>query len=74
MQMICEELMDEIESFNSKVYIEWLNKLQVTIEMSRVLASRKANREALKLNWLIGDEIIRRQEEHGWGSMVIDKL
>lgn len=66
--------MDEIESFNSKVYIEWLNKLQVTIEMSRVLASRKANREALKLNWLIGDEIIRRQEEHGWGSMVIDKL
>jgi predicted nuclease of restriction endonuclease-like (RecB) superfamily len=32
------------------------------------------NQELLKLYWQIGDEILQRQQQQGWGSKAIDQL
>ena len=32
------------------------------------------NQELLKLYWQIGNDILQRQQQQGWGSKVIDQL
>ena len=44
------------------------------IAASRARAALSVNRELIELYWQIGREILRRQEERGWGAKVIDQL
>lgn len=58
----------------SKEYTEFLDKLKQRVTKSRYQAVRAVNRELILLYHHIGSEILKRQEEYGWGTKVIDRL
>jgi len=55
-------------------YQAWLKSLKAQIQAARQRAVLAVNQELLKLYWQIGDEILQRQQQQGWGSKVIDQL
>jgi predicted nuclease of restriction endonuclease-like (RecB) superfamily len=55
-------------------YAELLESLKKRIRESRIKAALSVNRELVLLYWHIGQEILRRQREGGWGAKVIDRL
>lgn len=58
----------------SAAYAELLAEVRRRIAASRAKAALSVNRELIELYWQIGREILRRQEERGWGAKVIDQL
>ena len=59
---------------SSAAYAELLAEVRRRIAASRARAALSVNRELIELYWQIGREILRRQEERGWGAKVIDQL
>ena len=57
-----------------KDYIKFLNEIKSRIASARIKAVRSVNKELIKLYWDIGRIIITRQEKHGWGQGVVEKL
>lgn len=55
-------------------YGRWLAALKSRIEGARAQAALAANAELVSLYHHIGTEILARQERHGWGAKVIDRL
>jgi predicted nuclease of restriction endonuclease-like (RecB) superfamily len=55
-------------------YQAWLKSLKTQIQAARQRAVLAVNQELLTLYWQIGDEILQRQQQQGWGSKVIDRL
>ena len=55
-------------------YSEWLTALKVRIREARLRASLSVNTELIGLYWRIGRDILERQEQHGWGAKVVDRL
>ena len=62
------------DCFDEKGYAVLLNDLKQRIRRSQVKAALAVNQELIQLYWHIGNEILRRQKEQGWGSKVIDRL
>ncbi len=52
-------------------YVELLEQLKARVRASQL---RAANSELLHLYWSVGQDILDRQEQAGWGSRVIDRL
>ena len=59
---------------NSKDYITFLNDIKKDIQTSRVRAALAVNKELILLYWRIGNEVLKRKKEQGWGSEVIKVL
>jgi predicted nuclease of restriction endonuclease-like (RecB) superfamily len=59
---------------NSKSYIDLLARLKNQIRTAQVRAALAVNRELVLLYWGIGNEILQRQKEEGWGAQVIERL
>lgn len=55
-------------------YGEWLSELKTQIRETRLRASLAVNAELIGLYWRIGRDILKRQERHGWGARVVDRL
>jgi len=55
-------------------YESFLGELKERIRTAQLRASVAVNRELVELYWRIGRDILARQEEHGWGAKVIDRL
>jgi predicted nuclease of restriction endonuclease-like (RecB) superfamily len=55
-------------------YEEFLRDLKQRIRNAQVRAALAVNRELVLLYWQIGRDVIARQQEHGWGAKVIDRL
>jgi predicted nuclease of restriction endonuclease-like (RecB) superfamily len=55
-------------------YATVLAGLKDQIRSARVKAGLAVNRELVLLYWRIGRQILRQQQEEGWGSKVIDRL
>lgn len=55
-------------------YEEFLRELKSRIRTAQVRAALAVNRELVLLYWQIGRDITGRQEQHGWGAKVIDRL
>ena len=55
-------------------YFELLEDLKVRIRRAQVRAAAAASRELIRLYWDLGKEIVRRQEQEGWGAKVINQL
>jgi predicted nuclease of restriction endonuclease-like (RecB) superfamily len=55
-------------------YQLWLGDLKAQIQVAQQRAVLAVNQELLKLYWLIGNDILQRQQQQGWGSKVIDQL
>jgi predicted nuclease of restriction endonuclease-like (RecB) superfamily len=57
-----------------KGYEAFLGELKERIRTAQLRASLAVNRELVLLYWQMGRDILARQEEHGWGAKVIDRL
>ena len=55
-------------------YAAFLASVKKEIQTSRIKATRVVNRELIMLYWKIGEMIVRKQEELGWGKSVVQKL
>lgn len=55
-------------------YAELLADIKRRVHTAQVRAAVAVNRELLLLNWQIGQDILRRQRDEGWGAKVIDRL
>ena len=70
--------MANIEHISSTIlpqeYSLWRDKIISLIEQSKLQAVLNVNKELLALYWKIGSDILRKQEELGWGTQVIKQL
>ncbi len=55
-------------------YQELLGDLKERIRSAQIKATLSVNRDLIALYWQIGWAIGERQETHGWGTQVIDRL
>jgi predicted nuclease of restriction endonuclease-like (RecB) superfamily len=55
-------------------YAEFFEQLKNHVASSRYKAARAVNKELILLYHHVGTEILKRQQEHGWGAKVIDRL
>jgi predicted nuclease of restriction endonuclease-like (RecB) superfamily len=60
--------------FLSNDYDNFLHELKERIRNAQVRAALAVNRELVMLYWQIGQEILTRQQQQGWGAKVISKL
>jgi len=55
-------------------YNAFLKTIKSEIQTARVKAARVVNKELIHLYWKIGELIVKKQEELGWGKSVVEKL
>ena len=55
-------------------YNAFFNALKTRIRTTQLRASVAVNQELILLYWHIGREILKRQQEEGWGSKVVNRL
>jgi len=55
-------------------YNDFFDALKIRIRTAQLRASLAVNQELILLYWHIGQEILKRQQEEGWGSKVVSKL
>ncbi|KPX21621.1 Uncharacterized protein ALO71_01270 [Pseudomonas amygdali pv. dendropanacis] len=55
-------------------YGDWLADLKGRIHIAQQRATLSVNRELVLLYWQIGQDILARQAEQGWGAKVIERL
>lgn len=55
-------------------YGNWLADLKNRIQTAQQRAALAVNRELILLYWQIGQDILQRQTEQGWGAKVIERL
>ena len=55
-------------------YADWLTKLKGDIVQARQRAALAVNAELVQLYHRLGSEIQQRQEAHGWGAKVVERL
>jgi len=58
----------------NKDYIKFLTDLKSKIRQAQYKAYRAVNTELITLYWDIGQSIVAKQEELGWGQKIIQKL
>jgi len=55
-------------------YARLLENIKTRVREARLRAAVAVNRELVLLYWHIGREILKRKEEQGWGTKVVDRL
>ena len=55
-------------------YTDWLGALKLRIHAAQQRAALAVNAELLQLYWEIGNDILQRQAERGWGTKVVERL
>lgn len=64
----------EITTINNIEYQKWLQHLFDEIDKQRLKAVMQLNASTLQHYWWLGNDIIRKQKEQGWGANVINRL
>ncbi len=58
----------------SDSYLQFIDEIKKEIQKQRVSIVMNANRSMICLYWNIGKAILKKQEEEGWGTKVIDRM
>jgi predicted nuclease of restriction endonuclease-like (RecB) superfamily len=66
---VTDSLFPDIARYNA-----FFNALKTRIRAAQLRASLAVNQELMLLYWHVGREILKRQQEEGWGSKVVSKL
>ncbi|SEM47040.1 Predicted nuclease of restriction endonuclease-like (RecB) superfamily, DUF1016 family [Prevotella sp. ne3005] len=64
----------ELSNIDNKVYQQWFQNLCEEIDKQRLKAVMQVNASTLQHYWWLGNDIIKKQQEQGWGTKVIDQL
>lgn len=65
---------DKNEQIAPSGYVELLSELKEKIRTVQVKAALAVNAELVRLYWDIGNAILSRQSQEGWGARVIERL
>ena len=55
-------------------YSEWKNNIEYLIEVSKLRSAINVNTDTLTLYWNIGNSILQKQQNEGWGKKIIEQL
>jgi hypothetical protein len=55
-------------------YDELLDSIKRTLAAGQLRAARAVNNVLIETYWQIGRDIVRRQQDQGWGARVIERL
>lgn len=55
-------------------YLPFLEEIKGKIKSARIQAYRRVNKEIILLYWDIGNKIVEKQEQFGWGKGIVEKL
>lgn len=55
-------------------YPDWLGEIKAHIHEAQQRAAQALNLEMVGLYWRIGNSILARQDQQGWGARVVDRL
>ncbi len=55
-------------------YAEWIADLKVRLHAAQQRAALAVNRELVLLYWQIGQDILERQSQMGWGAKVVEQI
>ena len=55
-------------------YTAWLAEVKSRVQSAQISAARAVSRDLILLYWDIGRGIVEKQNAHGWGQAVIDRL
>lgn len=74
--MVNESMKDQMASLITipEGYVDWLTELKSRISVAQQRATLAVNRELIALYWQIGQDILTRQAQQGWGAKVIERL
>ena len=64
----------DIITIDNNEYQQWFQYLCEEIDRQRLEAVMQLNATTLQHYWWLGNDIIHKQKEHGWGAKVIDQL
>ena len=64
----------DIITIDNNEYQQWFQYLCEEIDRQRLEAVMQLNAATLQHYWWLGNDIIRKQKEQGWGAKVIDQL
>ena len=59
---------------HNKTYAALLQNLKAEISQARIRAHLSVNKEMINLYWNVGNQILERQKQEGWGSKVIENI
>ena len=62
------------DKFPVAEYTAWVESLKARVRQTQARASLAVNKELVQLYWIIGSEILERQERQGWGTKVLERL
>lgn len=65
---------NDIKTIDNIEYQQWLQHLCEEIDRQRLKAVMHLNAATLQHYWWLGNDIIRKQKEQGWGANVINRL
>ena len=65
---------DENKGLLPNGYAEWQKGIEQLIEVSKLRTAISVNADTLTLYWNIGNSILQKQKEKGWGKKVIEQL
>lgn len=63
---------DKLE--NTKIYHQFFIEIKEKIRTAQLSALRAVNKELIELYWSIGESIVKKQQEQGWGKSVVELL
>ncbi len=63
-----------IQVHNQEQYREFFSEIKARIRKAQISALVSVNRELIDLYLSIGQSIVLKQEEHGWGKSVVELL
>lgn len=58
----------------AEAYRDWLAQVKERVHGAQTRAAVAVNSQLIMLYWSIGKDILLRQQEHGWGARIIDRL
>lgn len=57
-----------------ETYLKFIDEIKIEIQNQRISVVLKANASMICLYWNIGNAILKKQKEEGWGTKVIDRI
>ncbi len=69
-----KEITKDCKSALPNGYSQWRKDIETLIDTAKLKTALSVNMSTLSLYWNIGESILQKQEQEGWGKQVIEQL
>ena len=63
-----------MNELDQRAYKSFVEEIKEKVNQAQYEALKKVNKELIKLYWEIGEAIISKQEQNGWGQSIVENL